>query len=461
MTRRLLPTIGLVALLLAAAPAAAQERFAPDAQSFHLANGMQVVVIPDRRVPIVTHMVWYRVGAADEPEGKSGVAHFLEHLMFKGTEAHPGGAFSRLVAERGGQENAFTSSDYTAYFQRVAREHLGLVMELEADRMANLVLTEEEVAAERDVVMEERRSRTDNNPGSQLAEEMNAALYRAHPYGRPVIGWAHEIEALNLADALDFYRQHYSPGNAILIVAGDMSADDVRALAERTYGALPRRAEMPPRVRPAEPPQRARRLVVLADERVEQPTVRRLYDVPSYRTATGDEAAALDVLAKLFGGGATSRLHRRLVVEQGIATSAGAWYSGTALDNGQFGVFAVPRGETSLAELEAAIDAVLAELVAGVVSDEELVRARTGLLADAVYAQDSQFALARVFGTALTSGSSVEEVQSWPERIAAVTAEDVRAAARAVLRPEASVTGYLQRVRAGDAADTADGEGRS
>jgi len=439
----------LLALFLAPAVTPAQaERFAPNAQEFSLANGMQVVVIPDHRAPVVTHMVWYKVGSADEPQGKTGVAHFLEHLMFKGTPTHPGGNFSRIVAEKGGQENAFTSTDYTGYFQKVAREHLGLVMELEADRMANLVLGEEETAAERDVVLEERRSRVDNDPGGQLSEEISASLYRVHPYGRPVIGWEHEIKALNRADAIEFYDTYYTPNNAILVVAGDVTAEEVRALAEKTYGGLARRAEPGVRARPSEPPQRAAREVVLASPRVEQETMRRVYDVPSSTTAEAGEAEALDVFANLLGGGPTSKLYRTLVVEQQIATSAGAWYSGTALDNGRFGVYAVPRGATTLADLLAAIDAMIAELIAEGISDKDLARAKTGLIAAAVYAQDSQSRLARTFGAALASGETLAAVQDWPDRIARVGADDVIAVARKYLVKERSVTGFLIREEA-------------
>jgi zinc protease len=421
------------------------ERFAPSAQEFSLANGMQVVVIPDHRAPVVTHMVWYKVGSADEPPGKTGVAHFLEHLMFKGTPAHPNGDFSRVVAEKGGQENAFTSTDYTGYFQKVAREHLGQVMELEADRMANLVLGAAETLAERDVVLEERRSRVDNDPGSQLSEEISASLYRVHPYGRPVIGWEHEIQALNRADAIEFYNTYYTPNNAILVVAGDVTAEEVRTLAEKTYGKLARRAEPGKRMRPSEPPQRAAREVVLASPRVEQETLRRVYDVPSSTTAQGGEAEALDLFSELLGGGPTSRLYRKLVVERQIATSAGAWYSGTALDNGSFGVYGVPRGATALADLQVAIDAEIAGLIAEGVSDTDLERAKTRLIAGAVYAQDSQSRLARTFGAALASGETIAAVQDWPDRIAKVSAEEVVAAARKYLVKERSVTGFLIR----------------
>ena len=435
---------GLYALaaLSTAGAAPKAERFAPDASGFTLENGMRVVVIPDHRTPVVTHMVWYNVGAADEPEGKSGVAHFLEHLMFKGTPAHPDAAFSRIVAELGGQENAFTSQDYTAYYQRVARRHLPLVMELEADRMVNLDLKEGVIAAEREVVLEERRSRTDNDPGSQLSEEMSAALYRSHPYGRPIIGWEHEIRALNRADAIDFYNTYYSPNNAILIVAGDTTADEVRALAERIYGKVKRRAEPGPRLRPAEPPQRAERRVTLVHERVEQASLQRQYDVPG-ENGTAGEAEAMDVLAELLGGGSTSRLYRKLVIEDQIATSVGAYYSGTALDNGEFGLYAVPRGDTPLSTLDDALDATLAALIDGGVDATELQRTKDKLVAEAVYAQDSQYLLTRAFGTALTTGRAIEDVQDWPQRISNVSAEAVIGVARKYLLRERSVTGIL------------------
>jgi zinc protease len=227
---------------------------APSISSFNLANGMQVVVIPDHRTPVVTHMVWYKNGSADDPPGKSGIAHFLEHLMFKGTETRPKGMFSNLVSELGGQENAFTSFDYTAYFQKVAKEHLGTMMSFEADRMKNLVLSDEDVLPERDVVLEERRMRTDSDPGAQLSESLGRTLYVNHPYGLPIIGWQHEIEGLNREDALAYYRRFYTPENAILVVAGDVTEAAVRSLAEETYGRIAARGEAPRRNRTAEPP---------------------------------------------------------------------------------------------------------------------------------------------------------------------------------------------------------------
>lgn len=415
----------------------------PQITTFNLANGMDVVVIPDRRAPVITHMVWYRNGAADDPQMKSGIAHFLEHLMFKGTERHPKGEFSEVIAELGGQENAFTSYDFTAYYQRSPKEHLGVMMEFEADRMTNLVLTDEVVTPERDVVLEERRMRTDNDPSQQLSEAVQAALFTHHPYGKPIIGWQHEIESLNREDAIAYYRRFYTPENAILIVAGDVEAEEVRALAEQTYGRIPARGEAPRRVRPQEPPSRAHRLVSLADEKVEQPSAQRVYLVPSYATAKPGEAEALEILAHVMGGGPTSLLYKKLVVDEKIAVAAGAYYWGQSLDETRFFVYGVPSEEISLEQLDAAMVAVVADVAKNGVSDADLARTKTRLIADAVYAQDSQASLARWYGAALTTGVSVKDVQEWPDRIDAVTVEQVRLAAETFLQDRRSVTGFL------------------
>ena len=411
-------------------------------ESFTLANGLQVVVIPNHRAPIAIQMVWYRVGAADEPAGKSGIAHFLEHLMFKGSKDVPPGAFSKIVARNGGQDNAFTSQDYTAYFQRVAKDRLELVMKLEADRMTGLVLTDAEVLPERDVVLEERRSRTDNNPGAQLYEHTRAALYMNHPYRVPVIGWKSEIEGLTTADAIAFYRRHYAPNNAILIVAGDVTAAEIRPLAEKYYGPIPRR-EVPPRVRATEPEQRAARRVVLKSPQVRQPSWSRTYLAPSYTTAGGGDAYALQVLAEIMGSGATSRLYRSLVVEQGVAASAGAWYSADGLDSGTFGVSGSPRPGTEIDAVEAALTAQIKALLSDGVSADEVARAKRSLLAGAIYVRDSLRAGPNIFGRALTSGRTIADVESWPDRVGEVTAEAVNAAAKKVFRDNRSVTGVL------------------
>jgi len=434
--------VAIAALAWVAVPANA-ETSGPNIAHFTLANGLEVVVIPDHRVPVLTHMIWYKVGSADEPAGKSGIAHFLEHLMFKGTAKNPAGRFSQILATVGGQENAFTATDYTAFFQRVAREHLPMVMAFEADRMTGLVLTDANVLPERDVVLEEYNMRVANSPDARLGEQMTSALYLNHPYGKPVIGWHHEIEKLNREDALAFYRQFYTPNNAVVVVAGDVTVDEVKALAEKTYGAVKRRAEIGPRQRPQEPEPTSIRQVTLADPRVGQPSLQRSYLAPCYRTAKPGEAEALDVLANILGSGSTSRLYRLLVAEQGIATNAGAYYSATALDSTRFAVFASPQPNVSLSQLEAGLDAVLAEVADKGVTADELARAKTRMVADAVYAQDNQATLARWYGAALTTGSTVEEVLAWPDRIRSVSADDVREAAKTWLQKQRSVTGYL------------------
>ena len=410
---------------------------------FKLENGLTVVVIPDRRAPVVTHMVWYRNGSADDPPGKSGIAHFLEHLMFKGTRTHPKGAFSQDVAEIGGQENAFTGNDYTAYFQRVAKEHLAELMEFEADRMTGLTLTDEVVTPERDVVLEERRMHCDADPGAQLNEAVQAALFTHHPYGVPIIGWGHEIEGLGREDALAYYARFYTPENAILVVAGDIEPDEARRLAELHYGKIRPRGAAPVRERPREPQSVARRLVTVNDEKVEQPSWQRCYLTPSHRTGAPGEAEALEVLAHLLGGGQTSLMYRELVIEGKQAVAAGAHYMGSALDDTRFYLYAMPAPEVSLPQLDAAVDDVIAKFLAGGIDPEALERAKTRLVADAIYAQDSQATLARWYGASLATGQTIKDVQEWPHRIEAVTGEQILAAARKWLDPRRAVTGYL------------------
>jgi zinc protease len=412
--------------------------------TFTLGNGLQVVVIPDHRTPVVTQMIWYKVGSADETPGKSGLAHFLEHLMFKGTSKHPAGEFSQTVLRVGGNENAFTSTDYTGYFQRVPREQLAKMMEFEADRMTGLILKDENVLPERDVVLEEFNMRVANNPEARLAEQIMAALYLNHPYGRPVIGWRQEIEKLSREDALAFYKRFYAPNNATLVIAGDVDVNEIRPLAERTYGQVAPQPAIPARrMRPQEPLPAAPRTVTLSDPRVENPGVRRYYLVPSATTAASGESPALDVLAQLMGGGSNSYLYRALVIDRPLAVSANASYQGTALDDTQFTISASPKPGVEFAAVEQAIDAVIAEVAQNAVRAEDLERVKTQLIAEAIYAQDNQASLARWYGAALTTGLSVDDVRSWPDRIRAVTAEQVRAAAQKWLDKNRSVTGYL------------------
>ncbi|MDB5637414.1 MAG: Protease [Bradyrhizobium sp.] len=412
--------------------------------TFTLPNGLQVLVIPDHRTPVVTQMIWYKVGSADETPGKSGLAHFLEHLMFKGTSKHPAGEFSQTVLRIGGNENAFTSTDYTGYFQRVPREQLPKMMEFEADRMTGLILKDENVLPERDVVLEEYNMRVANNPEARLTEQVMAALYLNHPYGRPVIGWHPEIEKLDREDALAFYRRFYAPNNAILVIAGDVEVGDVRPMAEQTFGPVAAQPAIPvQRLRPQEPEPVAPRTVTLADARVEQPSVKRYYLVPSAATAAAGESAALDVLAQLMGNGSNSYLYRALVVDRPLAVSASAGYQGTSLDPSQFMISASPKPGVEFSQIEQVIDGVIADIGQNPVRAEDLERVKTQLIAEAIYAQDNQATLARWYGAALTSGLSIEDIRSWPERIRAVTAEQVRAAAQKWLDKKRSVTGYL------------------
>ncbi len=435
--------IGLLAaiLMILSPHLAGAAVFSP--QTMTLDNGMQVVLVENHRAPVVTHMVWYKVGSADETEGVSGIAHFLEHLMFKGTKDIAPGDFSKIVARNGGNDNAFTSWDYTGYFQNIARDRLEMVMKMEADRMQNLQLTDDVVLPERDVIIEERRSRIDNNPGALLGEQMRAALYMEHPYGRSIIGWLNEMETLGTDDALAFYHKWYAPNNAILVVAGDITMDQLKPLAEKYYGAIPA-GDVATRHRVKEPTQHALRKVTLSDPRVGQASMSRYYLAPSYNSDNADQAAPLEVLSEILGSGTTSRFFRSLVVDQSIATSAGTFYDPVAVDLASFGLYAVPRDGVELADLEKAVDAEIAKVVENGVTEEELARAKQKLLDSAVFARDSLSATARTLGEALAVGLTVDQVESWPDRINAVTIEQVNSAAKSVFDDKRSVTGWLQ-----------------
>ena len=434
--------LALVATL--ALPAWAQDSSQDTAvEHFVLDNGLEVVVIPDHRAPVVTHMVWYKVGSADEAPGKSGIAHFLEHLMFKGTQKHPAGELDRVVTEIGGSGNAVTTSDFTAYFQTVPPDALATMMDFEADRMNGLILTDDVIGAERDVVLEERRMRVDSSPQGLLQEEATATLFQNHPYRIPTIGWMHEMEQLNRADAVAFYQQYYAPNNAVLVVAGDVDVDTVRTLAEATYGAVPRGPDLPPRIRPSEPEHNTRRTVSLSDPRVGIPSFSKTWVVPTYRTAEAGEAEALDLLSEILGGGSRSRLYQQVIVKDGIGASAGAGYDGGAYDPSGFTIYGAPQGEHTLAEVESAVDAQIALLIKDGVTEKELESAKTRYVRAMIFARDAQSSMANIYGGRLTSGGTIEDIAAWPDRIRAVTAEQVQAVAAKYLDPAISVTSYL------------------
>ncbi|MBJ3783715.1 M16 family metallopeptidase [Devosia sediminis] len=433
----------LFATVLLALPAAAQDQPAFEASHFTLDNGLELVVIPDRRAPIVTHMIWYRVGGADDPAGQSGVAHFLEHLMFKGTEKYPGGTLDRMVSELGGSTNAFTNADVTAYFQTIPPDALDEMMDIEADRMRNLVLPAEVIDAERDVVLDERRQRIDAQPQSILAEEINATLFQNHPYRIPVIGWAHEIADLSREDALDFYDRYYAPNNALVVVTGDVEPETVRDLAGETYGLVPRGPNLPERERASEPPHDTSRTVTYADDRVTLPSFSRNWVVPSYRTAPDGDAEALDLLSAVLSDGIRSRLYQKLVVETGMAANAGASYDGSAYDYGTFALYGTPRPGTTLEALEAAVFAEIDDIIANGIAEAELERVKRRYIRSTIFARDDQGNMAQTYGVWLTTGRTVDDVAAWPDRIGAVTADQVQAVAEEYLRPEIAVTGYL------------------
>lgn len=428
------------AALLLAAPAGAQESHV---FQFALRNGMQVVVVPDHRAPVVTQMLWFRVGGVDDPPGLSGLAHFFEHMMFRGTKTVKGDEFAQTVARNGGETNAFTTHDYTAFYEQIAKDRLPLVMNLEADRMMNLDLSDSNVNTERSVVMEERRMRVDNDPQSLTREQMEAALDLSHPYGRPVIGWPEEIRHIDRKEAQDFYNHHYAPNNAILIVAGDVTPAEVRKDASAAYDKVPPR-ELTGRAEYAQPQRLGATRLSIYRPDVKVPLFMRLYRVVSYAEAKPGQAEALETFAQLLGGDATSVLYRELVVKRKLATNIGASYDGYARDNGTFGIYAIPRPGVRLDQLEHAIDKILEVYGKKPPAAADLKRAKTQLVADAMYQRDSQFSLASAYGQALAIGLTTEDVDTWPDRIKAVKAEAVRDAVAQDLPERESVTAYLQ-----------------
>jgi zinc protease len=413
-----------------------------EAHEFTLANGLDVVVVPNHLSPVVVQAVVYKAGAADGEPGKNGIAHFLEHLMFKGTKTLAQGQFSKEVDKRGGSDNAYTSQDVTVYHQEIAKEHLELIMRMEADRMVNLKITDPIVLPERDVILQERGERIDNEPGARLSEAVDAVLYRNHPYRLPVIGWRHEMEGYTTEDALAFYERFYEPSNAVLVVGGDVTVDEVRALAEKYFGPIPNGKTIT-RQRLQEPPPSAPRRVALTDPRVRQPYLIRSYQAPNFRNAKGNEGYALTVLSEILTGGTAGRLYRRMVIEQQSALGVDTGYDGGAYDLGRFNFYATPRQGGDLAAVEKAMDQEIAALLKDGVTDQEVAEAKGRLQIAAVKARDSVSGPVFIVAEALGKGRTLADVQAWPERVGSVTAADVLAVAAQIFRPANSVTGTL------------------
>jgi zinc protease len=401
-----------------------------EVQEFKLDNGLKIVVQEDHRAPVVVSQVWYRAGALDEVNGKTGVAHVLEHMMFKGTKAVPAGKFSRLIAAAGGKENAFTAQDQTTYFQQLEKSNLPLSMKLEADRMANLNLTDEEFAKEIKVVMEERRWRTEDKPQSKVNEQFNSTIYHVHPYGRPVVGWMNDLENMTAADAREWYKTWYAPNNATLVVVGDVNAQDVLKLAKQYFGPLKSQA-LPSRKPQVEPEQKGeRRVVVKAQAKL--PYLLMGFHVPSLQDADKDiEPFALEILAGVLNGNASARLNQNLVRQSQIAVDVDAAYD--MVQRGRQSIFvldATPSEGKSVAELEAAILNEIEKIKTGGVTEEELQRVKAQVIAADVYQRDSMFYQAMQIGNLETAGFSWRILKDYPAKLQAVTAEQVQAVAK-------------------------------
>lgn len=409
----------------------------PAIQETKLDNGMRVIVKEDHRAPVVVSQVWYKVGSADEPEGLTGISHVLEHMMFKGTKRYGPGEFSRIIAENGGRENAFTSRDYTAYHEQLEKSRLPIALELEADRMHNLLLDEKEFAKEVQVVMEERRMRTEDNPEALVYEQFMATAYPKHPYGQPVIGWMRDLESLTIDDLRRWYARYYTPSNAILVVVGDVNAADVFALAENYFGPIPARAakhDTPPR------PEQSQLRETKVRAPAELPYLLLGFHVPNLTPKTEEEAYALDVLAAVLAGGKSARLPQQLIREQQIAVSADAGYQAVARFPSLLSFDAVPANGRSVSDVRAALLAEAERLKREPISKEELERVKAQVVAEDVYRRDSMFGEATTIGALETVGLSWRLMDEYVARIRAVTPEQVqRVAKKYLVQPNMTV----------------------
>lgn len=408
-----------------------------NAESITLSNGMQVVVIPNHRAPVVSHMVWYKVGAADEPQGDgvSGAAHFLEHLMFKGTKAVAPGQFSKIIRGWGGEDNAFTSWDYTAYFQSVSKDKLPNVMAFEADRMLNATLPPKEIASELPVIIEERRMRTDNDPQSLFSEQMRAILFASTNYAVPIIGWHDEMPKLNRDHVLNYYQTWYTPKNAILVVSGDVTMNEVKPLAEKYYGFIPSH-DVPDHVRPMTPDFPSPTTLKFESDELRQPIFLEAWRAPSY-IMDKKEALALDVLMETLSGGSATELYQSLVVKQKIATDISLSFEGDSRGEGSIWLSAVPAPTVTLEKLQQAIDRKLGELVQSGLHQDAFEKAKTRMIDQELYARDSVMGPAMVVGQGLSYGLTLDDIETRPAQIQAVTLDEANAVLKKYLDPVA------------------------
>jgi zinc protease len=435
----------MLMLLAIALPARAQDQPAIAITDFTLGNGLRVILLPSKRAPLISHSVWYRVGATDEFAGKTGLAHFLEHLMFKGTKKFPRTKFDSLMKANGAYSNAFTTNDYTVYLQRIASDQLALVMELEADRMKNLVLTEADVLPERDVVRQERLQRIENDPTGPFWEKVSAAIYGSHPYGRPTIGLMADVEKLTMDDALNFYRLYYQPQNAVVVIAGDVDVAVAKGLAEKFYGQIANdassrpRAELPPLdVKPVD------KRLELSDSRVQSPYVVATYLVPSVIDPATEEATALSFFAEIFASGIDSKLGQDVILNQKLAADAGYIFNNDTRGPGSMSIYVVPNPGRSLKEVETAFRAALARQLQDGVTQQDLDRTRKRAYGNLVYDYDSADGIMRKAGQrAMLDGAVAKafDTRDW-ER---VTVDTVNAAARKYLAADRGTLAFLAR----------------
>lgn len=414
-----------------------------EAEIYTLRNGMTVALIPNNKSPVISHMVWYKIGAKDEPAGKSGVAHFLEHLMFKGTAKYGAGEFSKNVSRFGGNHNAFTSQDFTAYYQNISKDKLELVMDLESDRMENLLFDKEEINKERQVIIEERNTRTENNPRSLLREQMMASLFQNHPYGIPIIGWKHEIEDLKLEDLRKFYLDNYAPNNAILVISGDIDSESIKPLIAKYYESM-MPADLEPYPNTKEPVHRSARKLTLNHPNVSTEQIFRYYLAPSQIYGKSEYGYALTMLSQLLGSSSTSLFYRELVEKQKIAVAASTRYNDLSHGPSVFSISATPAPGVSIDRLESEIEKIILQVIEEGFSEENIKRNKNLLIADTIYAQEDLKTLAFIYGQVLSLGLTKEYVTDWDNNINKVTNNDIKEAAKYVFDKNHSVTGYLR-----------------
>jgi zinc protease len=429
----------MIVALLGTASAQAQ-LFYPETAT--LKNGMQIVVLPNNRAPVITQMIWIKAGGTSDPWNNSGVAHFIEHLFFKGTKNHAEGDYSKIISRMGGTENAMTSYDYTAYYATFGAQHLDEVMALEADRFANWLVTDAQVAAERDVILKERQQTTDNKPVARFWEHITAALYPNHPYQRPVLGWRSEMEKLDRALVENYYHSYYTPQNMILVLSGDITLAKAQPLAEKYFGKLAPH-DVPPRLSPAIPPLAGEQNLIMTSPLVQETIWSRHYLVDPARPETIAHSDAQIILAKILGDGRTGRLYRRLVVKDKIATSADISFDPIAFGPARFSIIVTPEPDVSLDKIVTAVDDEVKKLLKDGVTDLEVKNATQGIQIETTYARDSVMGPAMIVGEALVAGLDLQTVENRPQRMRAVTKESVMQAAQNILQHPASLTGIL------------------